>query len=308
MIVHPPSRAELQRYLAGESSAEEAARIERWMAASRGRPEWDAEVGLGRIKRNAVARLMRSSPATSRWTFGIGWTAASLAAAALLIITWRVGVNGRGASQIEGPMRRYAAMAGERLQVSLPDGTQLTLAPASSLDVPADYAAGHRVVLLTGEALFSVVHDARHPFVVRTGSGETRDIGTTFDVREYTKGFGRVAVVEGEVAVRDRPVHAGELAQFCDSTVIVAHDAHIDRYVAWATGHLVFHATPLDEVARDLGRWYDLDVRITDTTLAERLFSGSYTTEPPDAVLSLISAATHARFVRQGRLVTISPR
>src|SRR5262249_46967758 len=120
--------------------------------------------------------------------------------------------------------------------------------------------------------------------------------------------YGRVAVVEGEVAVRAHPVHANELASFCDTNLTVAHDAHIDRYVAWATGRLVFHATPLDEVARDLSRWYDLDVRITDTTLAERLFSGSYTTESPDAVLALITAATHAHFVRHGRLVTISPR
>jgi transmembrane sensor len=308
MTDYRPSRAELQRYLAGESSVEEAARVEKWMASSRGQPDWDADAALVRIKRHAVARLIRSSPAKPRWPSGIARTAALLAAALLLVVTWRVGVSRHGASPVEHPMRRFTAAAGERLQVTLPDGSRLTLAPASALDVPADYANGHRVVALTGEALFTVVHDERHPFVVRTASGETRDVGTTFDVREYSKGYGRVAVVEGEVAVRAVAVHAGELAMFCDTILTVARDAHIDRYVAWATGHLVFHATPLDEVARDLSRWYDLDVQVTDSTLGRRLFSGSYTTESPNAVLSLISAATHARFARRGRLVTISPR
>jgi transmembrane sensor len=307
MTDHRPSLAELQRYLAGVCSPEEAERIERWIAASRGKQEWDTEAALARIKRNAVVRLIRSSPLPRpRRSFGFGRVAATLAAAVLVAVTWRFG--GRAGSTTDKPVRRYAAVPGERMQVTLPDGTRLTLAPASTLDVPADYGDGPRTVSLSGEALFAVVHDARHPFVVHTAGGDVHDIGTIFDLRAYPAETERVVVTAGAVSVRGIAVHAGQLARVCDSTVAVERDDDVERHIAWASGRLVFHGTPLWRVALDLSRWYDLDVQVADSTLGRRLYSGSYTTESPDLVLSLLTAATHTRYARRGRFVNISLR
>jgi transmembrane sensor len=336
MTRRPPSPALLARYLAGECSADEAARVDEWLAADPdtrrrqldeltrtwdsagvGRQEWNADAALGRIKRNAVVRLMRSSPPPAprvgppvlpAW---VGWTVATAAAAVLICVglqaTW-LSVNGPALTAPVRAMREYSAAAGERLTVTLSDSTRVTLAPASRLDVAADYASGQRAVWLTGEALFTVVHNAQHPFVVHTSNGDVRDVGTTFDLRVYTAEPERVAVTEGAIATRGVNVFAGELATVHETWIAVAPEPHIERYVAWASGKLVFHARPLTEVARDLSRWYNLDVRITDPVLGRRLFSGSYTTESPNAVLSLITAATHARYLRIGRIVTITPR
>jgi transmembrane sensor len=328
-----PSFALLARYLAGECSDEEASRVAAWVAANpdvreplladlariwgdarERRLDWDTEAALFRIKRSAVMRLMRSPRRRRppRMMQRVGWPV-TIAAALLMAIglpaLW-LGVSGRLPTgwRRGDPYREYAASAGERLKITLADGTNVTLAPASRLRVPLDYRDGRRTVDLTGEALFVVVHDARHPFAVHTAGGETRDIGTSFDLRAYETETERVVVTEGEVSVRGVPVHAGELARLCDTSVAIEHHPDIDRYVAWASGRLVFHATSLRRVALDLSRWYDLDVRITDPVLAHRLFTGSYTTESPDAVLSLITAATHARYERRGRLVTISLR
>ncbi len=99
-------------------------------------------------------------------------------------------------------VREYATAAGQRLSVTLVDGTRFTLAPASRVRVGAEYGRGERRVTLEGEAYFAVVHDAAHPFVVRARGAAARDVGTAFDVRAYPEDVGaRIAVAEGAVAV-----------------------------------------------------------------------------------------------------------
>ncbi len=100
--------------------------------------------------------------------------------------------------------REYATVAGQQLSVTLVDGTQLTLAPASKARIAIDYGQGSagREVDLEGEAYFAVAHDAAHPFAVRAHGAVARDVGTAFDVRAYPEDAGtRIAVADGVVAV-----------------------------------------------------------------------------------------------------------
>ncbi len=105
---------------------------------------------------------------------------------------------------VASPGRTYATAAGQRLSVTLVDGTQLTLAPASRVRVAADYGQGPaaRELELDGEAYVAVVHDTAHPFAVRTHGAVAWDVGTAFDVRAYPEDAGaKIAVAEGAVAV-----------------------------------------------------------------------------------------------------------
>ncbi len=82
--------------------------------------------------------------------------------------------------------------------------------------------------------------------------------------------------------------------------------ADVTQELAWTDGRLVFANVPLSEAAQRLGRWYDLDIRIADSSLARRPVSGSYSNEPVAEVLTLITSAVGARYAWRGRLVTIS--
>jgi ferric-dicitrate binding protein FerR (iron transport regulator) len=88
--------------------------------------------------------------------------------------------------------------------------------------------------------------------------------------------------------------------------VRVLKRANVADELAWTRGRLVFGSVPLEEAARRLGRWYDLDVRVADPELARRPVTGSYGDEPVAQVLTLITAAVGARYDWQGRSVTIS--
>jgi transmembrane sensor len=103
-------------------------------------------------------------------------------------------------------------------------------------------------------------------------------------------------------------LHAGEAATLsAERGVVVASRANVEAALAWTRGRLVFEGVTLDEAARQLGRWYDLDVEIADPALARRLVTGSYGDEPIAHVLTVITAAVGARYERRGRSVRIYP-
>jgi len=319
----------LARYLDGTAPAKMRAAVEAWIAADPRRSAalheletaWrsaadhrHAPYDVDRAWRRLSSRLER--PTRFRWT------RVAVAAAILLAVgagggfVWKT-LARRGAGARAVALRSYDVPRGRRAAFRLLDGTEILLNADSRLHVPVRFAAGQRDVYLDGEAYFSVAHDEARPFVVHTGRSHIRDIGTKFGVDAYgNRAAERVAVVEGAVGVtvpavaattvRETPLVAGQVATLSPSDgVRVLRRASAADAVAWTRGRLVFRGTPLGEAAEQLGRWYDLDVRVESGELARRPVTGAYSDEPVDEVLMLITAAVGARYEWQGRSVTI---
>ena len=235
-----PDWEALARYLAGESSAEEARRVAAWLAAhpesvdvlatlelaiarpATGAP-WltstnagasiDVDAAWQRLRRRQdepaddpqAPRVLPLRPVqAARRGPRIGLAVAATLAIAAGLTWWRAG------RETASPARIVQTAVGVRDSVRLPDGTRIVLAPASRLVVGAGYGAGVREVTLVGAAAFDVRHDAAHPFVVRAGGAVIRDVGTVFTVRTDGIGAGDgVAVTVSEGAVAFDISHAG---------------------------------------------------------------------------------------------------
>jgi transmembrane sensor len=70
--------------------------------------------------------------------------------------------------------------------------------------------------------------------------------------------------------------------------------------IAWMQGRLVFRDAPLSRVASDLRRWYGVELRVADTALLQRHFTGSFVNESGDRVVDIIALALGARVQRHG--------
>ena len=93
----------------------------------------------------------------------------------------------------------YTTGIGEERSLTLADGSVIELNAESRIRV--SYRTNTREVeLLSGEALFKVIHNPSRPFVVESGAAIIRDVGTVFDVYRKTRGT-TVTVIEGQVAV-----------------------------------------------------------------------------------------------------------
>jgi transmembrane sensor len=154
---------------------------------------------------------------------------------------------------------------GGKYQVTLPDGTKVWLNAASSIRFPAAFTGGDRTVGITGEAYFEVAADKRKPFIVITGQTQTRVLGTHFDVMAYPDEPSiRATLLEGAVALHesgaDVLLKPGEEGAVGPTGVITTRPVNVAAAVAWKDGYYYFDRTRMDEVMRQIARWYDVDI------------------------------------------------
>lgn len=339
----------LARYVSGEATPAQQAEVERWasgnderrsLLASLGR-RWNAAAFAGeRDIDGAWVRLSAKLPAADTHDTGdpdvlelvrpdrpwVNRWPLRVAAAIVLVIgagvVWRATRAPDSATLGSVSPRAGIEMrtrAGERRTFDLSDGSRVTLGAASVLRVDDKFGTNGRHVYLQGQALFRVRHDASRRFVVHAAGTASEDLGTEFDVRAYPgDSVVRVVVKEGavavhaEVAARDTYVLRADDVALVNASghADVVHDQSVERLLAWTGGEIVFDDTPLSDVAAELERWFDVDFRIGDSTLADLHFtttkglrSGSL-----DEVLPVIEASLGVQAVHEGRVVTFRRR
>ncbi len=153
---------------------------------------------------------------------------------------------------------------GGQYKLELPDGTKVWLNAASSLKYPTSFKGKQRVVTLTGEGYFEVVHNANQPFIVRTATQTIRDIGTAFNVNAYAdEPHSATTLVEGSIQLtagnKTVVLRPGQQAM-SQSNIIKVSAADIETATAWKNGQLAFHRTDIQNVLRQISRWYDVDI------------------------------------------------
>src|SRR5690606_32076430 len=76
----------------------------------------------------------------------------------------------------------FSTNKGYSCQLLLPDGTNVWLNTASSIQYPAVFSGNERHITLTGEAYFEVAHDISRPFNVDANGSLIQVLGTHFNV------------------------------------------------------------------------------------------------------------------------------
>jgi transmembrane sensor len=171
---------------------------------------------------------------------------------------------------------------GRQFQVVLPDGTKVWLNAASSLRYPTAFTGKERRVEITGEVYFEVarVSSASRavPFFVKVNDGtEIEVLGTHFNINSYNNESSiNTTLLEGSVKVsmvsrllsggESSILKPGEQAKVAlnpitiGSPLTIDHSPDIEKVMAWKNGVFNFEDASLEEVMRQLERWYDIDV------------------------------------------------
>jgi len=161
---------------------------------------------------------------------------------------------------------------GRQYAVVLPDGSKVWLNAASSLKYPTRFRGKDRLVELTGEAYFEVIHNAKMPFRVKTNNQLTEDIGTSFNINSYSDEAATVTtLVEGAVTVNHRLLRPGFAAVSNAPGSVLVKEADVEAVTAWKNGAFSFNKTDLKTVMRQLARWYDVEVSYEGTVPAKTI-------------------------------------
>jgi transmembrane sensor len=202
---------------------------------------------------------------------------------------------------------RYATAIGERMAVTLNDGSQVTLDTQSELSVA--FTSSERVVrLLRGQVYFKVAKNRERPFAVEVLKRRIVAVGTAFDVRvEGTQV--RVAMVEGTVRVDAATITAGEqlIADAGIADQISVSDP--ERLTSWLHGQIVFDNTRLADAVAELNRYSNTKIQLADPKIAQLHLSGAFATGRPALFIEAVTSYFPVQVVHaDDQLVVLSAK
>ena len=254
--------------------------------------------------------LVGTLPVTRRQVIGSRYTLALLIVAAPgAWLAWRAAPWRQWAAQ-------YATATGEQRELALDDGSRVVLDTASAIDVL--FSGELRAIRLRAGAILAITAPdpqgaggAARPFIVLTGQGQARALGTRFAVRQ-AGASSHVAVFEGAVALTPRSgaahtLQAGEQARFSADGVVAAQPLPPNAG-QWARGVLAVEDMRLADFAVELAR-YRPGILQCDPAVADLRITGAFQLADTDAVLRNIEQLLPVQARQRTRYwVTLVPR
>jgi hypothetical protein len=164
---------------------------------------------------------------------------------------------------------------GRIYKLSLPDGTKVWLNAASSIRFPTVFIGNQRNVEISGEVYFEVTKDMQMPFHVKVNDYTTIEVlGTEFNVNAYdNEDVLHTTLITGAVKLLSRGrdeqsytavLKPGQQAQWKNVHAIQAfkliQEANIEKVIGWKDGYFSFDDLTLEELMREVERWYDVEV------------------------------------------------
>lgn len=271
-------------------------------------------------KSKSLSPRHRQSEYSKNWLSRIA--AVCLLIIGALYLLYDYGGTGEGKQNDASGLQEVVANRGERMNLTLSDGTSVVLNSSSAIRYPSHFNGENRVIELEGEAFFSVARDVNKPFLVHTNGAVIRVSGTKFNVSAYAYLDGVEVVVEdGEVAVKSDSLSAQQNRASSEVTLgegeytVVKEGAvptspvtvALDHYLGWINGDLVFKATPLDVVIKKLELYYNRDFEVSDPRLYNRKLTVTFKKESLSKVLDVLSVAMDIAYEQSDSLIYLEP-
>ncbi len=265
----------------GQASAEDTAAIDRWRARSAMHEQaWQRAQRLKALLGGLPPELARAT--LERPAFKTRRLALKTLAALILgtPAAWAAWHGGRQA----GLLADHRSAPGERRDITLADGTLVTLNSGTAVDITAD---GLR--LRAGEIY---VRAGAHPCVAHTPQGPVGASQSRFVLRLLDAGC-RVEVYEGQVRLRPAlgaaaTVAAPQAAWF-DARALRILSTAVDGQPPWLRGVLQARGMSLAEFAAEIARHRRGVVRC-DPAVARLRVSGTFQLDNTDGVLRALPA------------------
>jgi transmembrane sensor len=205
---------------------------------------------------------------------------------------------------------------GGQYQIELPDGSQVWLNAVSSLRFPTAFAGKERRVEITGEAYFEVAKNAAMPFkvVVVTpldNGPEIEVTGTQFNIMAYNdEAAVKTTLLEGSVKINQdsKPIllKPGQQARSQDETIKIIDNIDTEEVVAWKNGYFQFTSASLQQVMRQIARWYDVDISYVGK-VPERRFGGKISRDNNASEVLKVLELSKVKFRIEDKKIVVTP-
>ena len=265
----------------GKATDQELASIRQWVNADqanrkaffRERTFYDAL----QLSKKATA-----NKPSARKTFIWSWSQTVAAAAVILICVLAGPALWSHFATDEMVFNTIKVPTGQRVEMTLSDGTHIWLNARSELTYPTSFNGKKREVWLKGEAFFNVTKQGNKKFIVNTGRCEVEVLGTQFNVESYEDDEFSTALMQGSVKVTDSEnpdqvvtLTPNNSATLCDGQLKVSPISNFDAY-SWKEGIITFRNTSFKDLMRKMEKNYGIRIIINNPKRDHYSCSGKF--------------------------------
>ena len=277
----------LYRFFEGRATIDEMKMVKEWSEASeennklfrRERKLFNAIILVGRSRKIGmpVKEIKKKNNLIREF----------LKIASVVVIT--VGITaalfsiGEDKDNVNIAMQTITVPAGQRVNLDLPDGSNVWLNAGTRMQYPVSFMKDKREVILDGEAYFEVAHNEKCPFVVHTNMLDVEVLGTKFNVEAYSKRkVFETSLMQGKVRVKSPEnknisvtLLPNQKTTLKSGKLVVSK---IDDYnvYRWKEGLYCFRSKPFAEIMQDLERYYDLKIQLDKQSIAKVALTGKF--------------------------------
>ena len=203
---------------------------------------------------------------------------------------------------------------GKRTQLNLSDGTKVWLNSGSVLEFPTQFTGKNREIRLSsGEIYLEVAPDKKKSFIVHASDFSVKVYGTKFNISAYSDSPQSIVLVEGSIGLRsavgtnETKLSPNERAIYSENGTFSKRTVDVTEFISWKNGYLSFDQTPMTEVLKQIGRYYNLSFNFDqDVNLQQRTCSGKiYLSDNLDNVMTTIALLSSTRNVKQNNQIYI---
>lgn len=200
-------------------------------------------------------------------------------------------------------INRLIVPEGKRSSLILADGSKMWINSGTEVEFPSKFDKKTREIYVNGEIYIDVTESEKQPFIVHTTIFDVEVFGTSFNVSAYDDvEETSVVLVEGSVKLNS----SGNSVKMIPNEMVKIKAGNISKkevdvslYTSWVKGVFIFDGTPISEVLKKVGRYYNISFSgiadIPDKKIAGKL----YLSENIDDVLSSISLLTSTTYKRE---------
>ncbi|NDV79313.1 FecR family protein [Dysgonomonas sp. 511] len=180
-------------------------------------------------------------------------------------------------------MQTITVPAGQRINILLPDGTNVWLNAQTTIEYPVSFNNKERFIKLDGQAYFEVKHDSEVPFIVETVKGRIRVLGTKFDVLSYSNSDTfETALMEGsvEVALSSDPTQVITLSPdtkaYMESDKLYKVPLVDQNPYRWKEGLISFEDCPFENIMKEFEKSYGVKIIIQNSRILKYSYTGKF--------------------------------
>jgi len=315
---------EIVKYLEGKTTGDQSEKIRNWLRDDRN--EACARKILGEIWTNsrinfsgekpdfgillkrisfrlAQQQALRDRPV--KVIFRMYSKAAAILLLPLLILTAYIYFNSSSDLLVskEVSMCEIHTKPGTRTKIELPDGTMVWLNDKTTIKYPEYFKGDDRQVFVDGEAYFEVVSNSQKPFIVDNPLMKTIVTGTHFNIYAYSEDhFFEAILLEGKVHLEGQAgkidLTPGQRIQYDVTNGMIRRDIiNPKNSVDWINGKLIIHNEKLESAVKKLSRWYDIEISISDPSIALYELTCTLENEKIGQCMNLISQALPVQYI-----------